>query len=575
MSALGRDLEGEPRVARAPAGTNVLLLVLEGVSAAHLPSLAAVHDIDPDRRLPRLDALARTGLAFSTVVHHQRQTHRGLFALLCGRLPRLDSGPAQATTMATAEPGRRFPPCLADALREEGYSTSFLQSAPLAFMLKEPFLRRAGFTDIRGEASLTRAYARSGWGVDDRAFLEQALDRIDRLESAGSPWFLTLLTVGTHHPFTVPVVDRPGVETTPGRRSGEDAVAGALGYLDQAVDDFVHRLEARGVLERTVLVITSDESLGLGPRFDDMTRRLSQSWGLLLVRSPASKKAQRVDEPFAQSDLPLSLLDHLGLAEGTTFGGRSVFRRYGDRSPRPLFFANTHHRMTAGLFDDRDLYLCTEDLARCAVRRPRPGKVFGPDRAKEPTLDHALDQERRALLRAAQAHAAQPSRDVEPGWDIALLPASTVEVRQAEPHQLVMSGQRLAVPAGHRLEIDLELTVEGPRSLGIEHNLVVGVGERRGVVFAVDIPPLVPDDRLWLRYAVVAREPLADLEVRLAAKVAGPEVTNLRFSRARARLVPDVSAASTRARGWEIEPRDLRLERDGETVALATHRPTP
>ena len=45
---------------------------------------------------------------------------------------------------------------------------------------------------------------RTLWGVDDRAFFAGARRLLEELREEPEPWFLTLLTVGTHHPYVVP-----------------------------------------------------------------------------------------------------------------------------------------------------------------------------------------------------------------------------------------------------------------------------------------------------------------------------------------------------------------------------------
>jgi hypothetical protein len=89
------------------------------------------------------------------------------------------------------------------------------------------------------------------------------------------------------------------------------------------------------------VILTSDESAGI-TRGDDLTRSLSQNWIPLVVFGPGVPVGT-VPDLFSQPDLPLSVLDYLGLADrGPHLMGRSIFRRY-DR-PRPHYFANTYLR---------------------------------------------------------------------------------------------------------------------------------------------------------------------------------------------------------------------------------------
>ena len=110
---------------------------------------------------------------------------------------------------------------------------------------------RAGFNEVHGERWFRQSYERNQWGIDDRAFLLQSTTKIAQLQEEGEPWFLTLLTVGTHHPYIVP------------REYGERSFPAAAQYLDTSVAQFIEKISAMGILENTLIVITSDESVGI------------------------------------------------------------------------------------------------------------------------------------------------------------------------------------------------------------------------------------------------------------------------------------------------------------------------
>ncbi|MEM1202837.1 MAG: LTA synthase family protein, partial [Acidobacteriota bacterium] len=317
------DLDGTPLFSLGGA-ENVLLVILEGVSGGHLASLAEAqgHGDLPDL-MPRLDAFARRHLAYSSFVAQQRQTNRGEYALLCGRLPSLAGG---SPTMSEAAREARPLPCLPRALKDLGYRTVYLQAAPLAFMLKDQFMPLAGFDEAHGDEWFQNPHLHNQWGVDDRTFFEQSLGMVEQLRrnraDGGAPWFLTLLTVGTHHPFNAPE-DFPS-QHAPG------TFPWAAEYLDHRVADFLDALEQAGVLDDTAVLLTSDESVGLARGQDDLERLMAQAWGFLVIAAPGGPEGQRIQQPFAQSDLPITILDLLGRDDAArAVGGRRARRRYG------------------------------------------------------------------------------------------------------------------------------------------------------------------------------------------------------------------------------------------------------
>ncbi|TDJ02757.1 MAG: LTA synthase family protein, partial [Deltaproteobacteria bacterium] len=336
------DLNGEPILELGRRDTNVLLVLLEAISGVHMDSIAERHGIASSIKLPRLDRIAQDNLAYRSFVSHQRQTNRGEYAILCGDYPKLVVDEPKMTEVLALD----NVVCLPNVLRDAGYETVYLQAAPLGFMSKDLFMPKIGFSQVYGERWFKRAYARNQWGVDDRAYFEQSLEMVRRLGSAKKPWFLTLLTVGTHHPYIVP------------RSYGNRTFASAASYLDEAFAEFLGQLQAEGLLKNTLVMITSDESVGIagyrghkregaGEGLDDLTKRLTDNWGFLIVIPPTGEQ-MRVDTEFMQVDLALSILDYLGLAsEAQEFVGRSVFRRY--EGTRPIVFANVYKRWLGAL----------------------------------------------------------------------------------------------------------------------------------------------------------------------------------------------------------------------------------
>ncbi len=277
----------------------MLLLVVEGVSGAHLRWIAEKQGRESSYEMPNLSRLAREGVAFTNFVSLQRQTNRGMYAILCGDLPLLGTGPPRMSEYAV----QGGAPCVPSVLADAGYQTAFLQAAPLPFMMKDQFMQRAGFGRVLGVEFFDRAYSRSEWGVDDLAFVEQSLGLIHSLRASGGPWFLTLLTSGTHHPFNVPRgfsgVGEPGSH------------AYASQYLDLAVGRFIALIASTGLLRDTLLLVTSDESAGLREG-DETWRGLAQSWGFAVAITPEGDRFE-VDDAYSQLDLAVSILDYLGL----------------------------------------------------------------------------------------------------------------------------------------------------------------------------------------------------------------------------------------------------------------------
>jgi hypothetical protein len=271
-----------------PGGHNLLILYLEGLSGH---SIAAGD-------MSGLARLSERSLSFDRYYGAQLITANGLYTSLTGDLPNFVSGELRWDGVDPASEIARK--ALPNRLKEAGYRTAFLQSAPLGYMSKDAVLPRLGFDTVLGRSEWAHAYSVDGWGIDDRALFEHALAHIDRLDR-DRPWFMSLLTTGTHPPYNVPDDYMPGVQ-----RSRHVA----LRYLDGAVSELVAGLEARGLLDNTVVVITSDEAR---ERVTDGNLRgqVALNWLPMIVLHP-SGTAARIETPIPAQrfgDLVLPLLD--------------------------------------------------------------------------------------------------------------------------------------------------------------------------------------------------------------------------------------------------------------------------
>jgi arylsulfatase A-like enzyme len=506
------DLSGERWVGPLSGRPNVLLILIEAASGAHLPSVAASEGVRSDIEMPKLDALARRHLLFTHVVSHQRQTNRGEYGILCGDYPKLLTDQSKMSEQVYAAARR----CLPDALREQGYATSYIQSAPLGFMLKDQFMKKAGFEELIGDPFFLQSYARTDWGVDDKAFFEQSLGPVLRLHAAERPFFATLLTVGTHHPFTFPdaALAADGARTRQAR---------AFRWADDALADFLDELGRRGVLDDTVVIVTSDESTGVRQAGSATHRLLSQSWSFAVVMLP-EPIVKRVDTVYAHVDTALSVTDLLGFGrEADGFRGRSWFRDYA--SPRPMFSANTYARRVLMFEPSGSAVICGESFQNCSRSVPFGGFPFGPNRESEPAPERA-----RQLLTEVARLSRSGRADMTQAGGLDLLVEERVTVRAADGKKLLIGGQYLRVPRGTTLRVDLDLDVLGEKSAVQLHQDVFLSGRLQ---FERKDFELRAGERWRLSYAIGVPRDAGQLVVQLYATTVSGDVATIRFHDAR------------------------------------------
>jgi arylsulfatase A-like enzyme len=505
------NLHGQRWVGPLSDRPNVLLIMIEAASGAHLPSVAASQGVESAITMPKLDALAQRHVLLTRVISHQRQTNRGEYGILCGEYPKLLTDQSKMTEQVYGAARR----CLPEALREAGYSTAYIQSAPLGFMLKDQFMKKAGFEQLIGDPWFEQSYARTDWGVDDKAFFEQSLGPILELHAAEEPFFATLLTVGTHHPFTF-----PESATAEGARSRQER---AFRWADDALAELIAQLEQDGVLDDTVVIITSDESTGLARAASATQRLLSQSWSFVVVMLP-EPQAKRIDTLYAHVDTALSLTDLLGMErEARRFVGRSWFRDY--ETPRWLFAGNTYARSVIMWEPSGSTVVCGESFRNCMRSSPVEDLVFGPTQQSEPASARA----QRLLMEVARLTRSGRTDMTQVGT-IDLLTEETVRVPSAEGKKLLIGGQYLRVPGDTILRVDLDLEVAGEEAAVEFHQDVFMDGYAK---FAREGFRLKDGQRWRLSYEIGVPNDASQLVVQLYATTVVGDTAVIRFHDAR------------------------------------------
>ena len=308
------DLSGQKLLAAPGRARNLLVITLEGIPGAYVrPNRQALHSRFDEDLMPKLSHWAQRGMNTPDYVLHTHQTIRGLYAMLCGDYDKLANGTPKGVELLTQQ--QRNQACLPAQLRQAGFTTHYLQGAGLRFMAKDRIMPHIGFDSVHGlEWFSNDNYLEFPWGKDDRAFFEGALDYVGQLRQQDRPWMLTLLTVGTHQPYSAPDDYLQRFDT---------AKQAAVAYLDDALGAFLDNLERQGVLEDTLVVVTSDESHGI----DGV--RLASSWGFNLTLAPEQAELPRIKNgTYGHIDLATSLLDYFALPIPVALGGRSLYRDY-------------------------------------------------------------------------------------------------------------------------------------------------------------------------------------------------------------------------------------------------------
>ena len=308
-----------------PSTKNIIL-----VYAEQLEQLYFDLDAFPENPLPKLSELYAQSLRYRNVVQvaGTSWTTAGIIASQCGFGIR--GGIHFGNNSRLASVNRPYPDaeCLGDLLKTNGYETVFIGGAPLAFGGKGRFLSAHGFDRVYGwdelQQKLENPQRRSVWGLHDDDLFAMALQEIGELEAGGSPYFLSLLTLTTHHPKGVL---SPACTTV---SEGQDPMLAALQCTDLLLSQFLRDIRAQTSLENTVIAVFSDH-LALRNTLTDRLRQNEANRRLLFF--VMSEDSADYEMEMSHFDVGPTLLDAAGFPPGSKIGfGNSRYNASGNTS---------------------------------------------------------------------------------------------------------------------------------------------------------------------------------------------------------------------------------------------------
>ncbi len=284
----------------------VILISVDTLRADHLSCYQT------DRTAtPHIDSLAKGGTLFSQVNTLVPLTLPSHVALLTSMYPFANGVEDNGVPFGPGE-------TLATVLKNAGYRTAAFVGG---FVLDRRFGLSRGFDTYDSPFDLHRQAVRDT-GDLKRPGAQVAAAAMRWLDQNGnSPFFLFLHLYDLHTPYDLP--------PNPRLRRGETGYSAELAYVDRVVGDFLAYLERRGLLNRSLIVFTSDHGEGLGDHGETTHGYFVYQSTLhvpLIIHWPKGWKhaEDRVDEPASLLDVAPTILDSVGLPRISKMQGRSL-----------------------------------------------------------------------------------------------------------------------------------------------------------------------------------------------------------------------------------------------------------
>ena len=290
---------------------NIVIFILESFSSEHSALLNP--DLYPDGHgyTPFLDSLMREGYYFQNAFANGHKSIEALPSVL-------SSIPSYRTPFVLMPQALAPMKALPALLAEKGYKTSFFNGSGRGSMGFGAYAAQAGVQDYYSREDYEKRCGTDDfdgyWGIWDEPFLQFMGEE---LSETPEPFFATLFTLSSHHPFVVPARYE---NTLP---DGYTKIHKGVAYDDNAFRLFFERFGREEWFRRTVFVFVADHVSS--EKFAPVTRTYPGNYHIIgFMYTPDGALRGEVGDVVQQLDIMPTVLGLVGSEEPYFAFGRDV-----------------------------------------------------------------------------------------------------------------------------------------------------------------------------------------------------------------------------------------------------------
>lgn len=288
---------------------NIVFVILEGFGSHFIEALGGKEKVAPN-----LSRLANEAICFDSCYCGSFSTDRGIICALSGY-------PGQPSTSIIRFTHKiRNLPSLPRSLKEIGYHTQVLYGGDITYFNISEYLLMAGHERLISDKNFSEEERMQKWGVPDHIAFEWLYQDIVKKQKENiNPWYSTLLTLSSHHPFDVPNYERL-----------QDLRDNAFAYTDSCFGAFIERLKRTKAWDNLLVVVTADHSYNI-----DGIETLDFPFIPCMFLGGAVKAPRHISFLMNQTDIAATILGQLGVSHDEYVFSRDVF---GDTYTYPFAF---------------------------------------------------------------------------------------------------------------------------------------------------------------------------------------------------------------------------------------------
>jgi hypothetical protein len=321
----------------APRRSNVIYVSLESISDQYVRETPSP--------MPFLASLGHSHPGSAALGHHFStwpQTMKAYFTIFCSELPYPDY-----QTICSLNPAI---PCksLSEVFHDAGFFSALITSADTAYDRKMRFFKHRAFDlvwDLRNMPGKDEGWWSDSWGLDERLTVRNILETAERHPDG---FFIFYEMSVAHHPYNG--CEEHEANPLPDERQAYNR---ALGFIDDRLRELVAGLEARGLLDDTLIVFQSDHGEGFGQHPGSKSHGPKVYQENIHVPSAMlgpqfGDSTQVLGLPTSHIDTAPTILGLVGLPVPCTMKGRNLLT---EGSPRLVFFGGRDPGAQFGVAD--------------------------------------------------------------------------------------------------------------------------------------------------------------------------------------------------------------------------------
>ncbi len=224
-----------------PDRTNVMVIILESFGNEFVGAYN-----QSETYTPFLDSLIHESLNFEYGIANGKKSIEAVPAIIAS-IPSLMNNP-----YINSPYGNNKIISLATILSQRGYETAFYHGATNGSMRFDGFAALAGYKKYFGRKEYNNEKHSDGtWGILDEYFNPWTAREMSKLKQ---PFFSTLFTLSSHHPYYIPPNYKKIV------KKGPQPICASINYADYALREFFKEAKKQPWFNNTLFVLCADHT---------------------------------------------------------------------------------------------------------------------------------------------------------------------------------------------------------------------------------------------------------------------------------------------------------------------------